>query len=85
MAEAQDESRPPGLASRIWLSASQAAVLTLANWSKGPIKDLEVRLTGKFPTKKITRASGKPLKVEKQKDGLLLTLDLEVADAIILR
>ena len=62
-----------------------AAVLTLANWSKGPIKDLEVQLTGKFPSKKITRASGKKLKVEKQKDGILLTLDLEVADAIILR
>ena len=62
-----------------------ATVLPLANWSKGPIKDLEVKLTGKFPAKKIIRASGKTLKVEKQKDGLLLTLDLEVADAIILR
>jgi hypothetical protein len=62
-----------------------AAVLTLANWSKDPVKDLEVKLTGKFPAKKIIRASGKALKVEKQKDGILLTLDLEVADAIILR
>jgi hypothetical protein len=62
-----------------------ASVITLANWSKGPVKNLEVKLAGKFPNKKITRASGKPLKVEKEKDGLTLTLDLEVADAVILR
>ena len=62
-----------------------ASVITLANWSKGPVKNLEVKLAVKFPNKKITRASGKPLKVEKEKDGLTLTLDLEVADAVILR
>ena len=62
-----------------------ASVITLANWSKGPVKNLLVKLSGKFPTQKITRASGKPIKVEKGKDGLTLNLDLEVADAIILR
>ena len=62
-----------------------ASVITLANWSKGPVENLAVKLAGKFPNKKITRSSGKPLKVEKQETGLLLTLDLEVADAVILR
>ena len=86
---ARDLSRPAicseTLVEPCIVETKTATVLTLANWSKGPIEDLEVKLTGKFPTRKIIRASGKKLKVEKRKDGILLILDLEVADAIILR
>ena len=62
-----------------------ASVITLANWSKGPVKNLEVKLIRKIPQQKNHSGQRQAAKGRKEKDGLTLTLDLEVADAVILR
>lgn len=67
------------------VDAPAGTLLTLANWSQGPVQDLVVTLNGTFPRKTITRASGKPLQIKKENNRLTLTLDLNVADAVILR
>jgi hypothetical protein len=63
----------------------QEAVIPLVNWSKGPVKGLTVTVSLPVQAKTVTLASGRPVKVEKGDGKLVLTLDLDVADAVILR
>ncbi|MFO0965779.1 MAG: beta-galactosidase trimerization domain-containing protein [Gemmataceae bacterium] len=69
------------------IAAKDGTAIPLVNWSKGPIKGLRVVIPNalKLPTKNVALASGQPLRVEKDGPALALILDLDVADAIILR
>ena len=49
------------------------------------MRGLEVRLTVDLPGDKITLASGKPVEVTSAQGERMITLDLDVADAVIIR
>ncbi len=61
------------------------AVIPLVNWTPGPVKGLQVTIRAKLPTGTIALASGNPLQIRRDGDATVLTLDLDVADAVILR
>ena len=63
------------------IDSPKGSVVILSNWSGGPVKALEVPLPADLAKKKITMASGAVFK----KDGNKVTLDLDVADTLILR
>ncbi len=63
------------------IESKHGTLIPLVNWSKGPVKDLTVTVNLKVPTRKAVLASGGKVKVEKR----VFTLDLDVADALILR
>ncbi len=63
------------------IDSSKGSVVILSNWSGGPVKALEVSLPPNLAKKKITVASGAAFKINENK----VTLDLDVADALILR
>ena len=67
------------------IQSDSATVIPLINWSAGPIKDLTV--TVKIPTPKghAALATGGELGVSEVGDTTIFTLDLDVADALILR
>jgi hypothetical protein len=67
------------------IEAKQGAVIPLVNWSAGPVKGLTVEVSISVPTAKVTLASGRPVKVDKKSGKHVFTLDLDVADALILR
>ncbi|MCX5661831.1 MAG: beta-galactosidase trimerization domain-containing protein, partial [Planctomycetota bacterium] len=66
------------------LDGPKGVLIPLVNWSAGPVKGLKVTLTGKFPGK-ATLAGGGKVAVAADNDKTVLTLDLDVADAIVLR
>jgi hypothetical protein len=59
--------------------------IPLVNWSAGPIAGLTVSLSGDLPQRAITLASGQPVQSATRDGRLVLTLDLDTADAVILR
>jgi hypothetical protein len=67
--------------------AKQGAVIPLINWGPNPVKGLDVwsRRIRLADSTKITLASGRPVRTRQQNGGLVCTLDLDVADALILR
>lgn len=68
------------------IQSSEGAVITLTNWSATPANGLEITLNASdLPAKSVTMASGKPVQVKQQNGKTVLTLDLPVADAVILR
>jgi hypothetical protein len=67
------------------ITAKQGTVIPLVNWSPAPLKGLTVTVRGVVPTAKVSLASGKPVKMAKENGKTTFTLDLEVADALILR
>lgn len=67
------------------LESKNAAVLVLVNWTSAPLKGLRVTLNTPLPQKKIDLASGGKVTASKQTGQTVLTLDLAVADAVILR
>src|SRR5260370_41351829 len=72
------------------IEAPQGVVIPLINW-KGkdglcvPIKNLRVTVNIPVPTKKVSLASGRPVRMEGEMGARIFTLDLDVADALILR
>ena len=56
-------------------------MIILTNWYGKPSKDLVVTLPKDLEHKKLSRASGKPF----ERNGNRVVLDLDVADALILR
>jgi hypothetical protein len=68
------------------IESKQGVVVPLINWSRGPVKGLSVRLNIDTSGKDVSLASGGTVR-EEQPDGQhrLFTLDLEVADALIVR
>ena len=63
------------------IDSPKGSVVILSNWSGGPVKALEVTLPADLAKKKLTVASG----AEFKKDGEKVMLDLDVAEALILR
>ena len=61
--------------------SKHGTLIPLVNWSKGPVKGLTVTVNLRVPTRKVALAGGGKVKVEKR----VFTLDLDVADALILR
>ncbi len=68
------------------IQSKGGAAITLTNWNPETAKGLEVTINAKdIPTGKITSASGTPVKVTKVNGKTVVTLDVEVADALILK
>jgi hypothetical protein len=69
------------------VKAKQGHLISLVNWSGQPAKGLTVMVTG-MPAKTVTLASGKPVKTMAKhgsRGPVQYTIDLDVADALILR
>ena len=60
-------------------------MIPLVNWTPDPIQGLAVTVNVRTPTGKPSLASGQPLQVEKRDGSVVYTLDLDAADALILR
>jgi hypothetical protein len=67
------------------IQAKQGTVISLINWSGAPQKNLKVTVHVPVPAKQISLASGGAVTMNKEKGALVFTLDLDAADALILR
>jgi hypothetical protein len=67
------------------IESKHGVAIPLINWSKGPVKGLKVTATVPLPKGAVSLASGGKVQVERQGDTTVFTLDLDVADAIIVR
>ena len=67
------------------IQAKQGTVIPLINWSGTAQKNLKVSVVLPVPTKQVSLASGAPVKMAKESGMHVFTLDLDVADALILR
>ncbi|HKB34838.1 MAG TPA: beta-galactosidase trimerization domain-containing protein, partial [Gemmataceae bacterium] len=67
------------------IEAKSGVVIPLVNWSAGPVKGLTVTVSIKLPTAKVSLASGGAVKHRTEGGLHVFTLDLDVADALILR
>lgn len=67
------------------LDSPKGLVIPLINWTPNPVKGLQVTLNIVAPLGKAALASGRPVQVGKADGKPTLTLDLDAADAIILR
>jgi hypothetical protein len=65
--------------------AKHGVVVPIINWRADPVKRLEILIDAQVPTAKITLASGRPVQTKQENGRLVCTLDLDVADALILR
>jgi len=63
------------------IDSPKGSVVILTNWSSGPVEGLEVILPADLAGKKLTTASGAAFK----KDGGKVTLNVNVAETLILR
>ena len=63
------------------IDSPKGSVIILSNWSGKPVQELKLQLPADLAKKKLTIASGKKF----QRDGNMVTLDLKIADALILR
>jgi hypothetical protein len=67
------------------IEAKGGTLIPLVNWSAGPVKGLKVTATIPLPAKSAELAGGGALAVAREDGRTVFTLDLDVADAIILR
>ncbi|MHB9105970.1 MAG: beta-galactosidase trimerization domain-containing protein [Armatimonadota bacterium] len=67
------------------IESKVGTAITLTNWTNTPVKGLQVTANIPVPTKKVTLSTGKPVKVGKVNGKTVFTLDLDIADTIILR
>jgi hypothetical protein len=67
------------------IRSEHGVLIPLVNWSGAPIKRLNVMVSAEVPTAQVTLASGKPVRVDSVSGRPVFTLDLDVADAVILR
>ena len=63
------------------IDSTKGSVVILTNWSAGPVEGLEVTLPTDLAAKKLTTATGAAV----QKSGNTITLNLNIAEALILR
>ncbi|MAG08789.1 MAG: hypothetical protein CL494_00015 [Actinobacteria bacterium] len=63
------------------IDSTKGSVVILSNWSAGPVEGLEVTLPADLAAKKLTTATGAAV----QKSGNTITLNLNIAEALILR
>jgi hypothetical protein len=67
------------------LESPRGVVIPLVNWTGKPVRDLQMRIAIKVPGN-ATLASGRPVRVAREADGVtVLTFDLDVADALVVR
>jgi hypothetical protein len=66
------------------LKADRGMVIPLINWSPTPVKGLTVTVRVEAPGASASLASGQPVRVERKDGARIFTLDLDVADALIL-
>src|SRR5262249_7726980 len=67
------------------IQAKQGTVIPLINWSGVPQKNLKVTVNIPVPAKQVSLASGGTVSMNQNEGKLVFTLDLDVADALILR
>jgi hypothetical protein len=67
------------------LQAKTGTLIPLVNWSGTPIKGLTVTVSLPAPAAKVALASGGAVQVKKDGSRQVFTLDIDVADALILR
>ena len=67
------------------IEAKQGKVIPVINWTRKPIQRLRLTINFAVPEKSITLASGAPVQIAREGDGKVVTFDLDVADALILR
>lgn len=67
------------------IESSHGSVITLNNWSGKPARNLRVTVNFPLRFREATLASGKRVHVSHEKDATIFRLDLDVADAVILR
>ena len=60
-------------------------MIPLVNWTPKSLKQVLVKVHFPVPTQTVTLASGRPVQVERNGKMTIFTLDLDVADALILR
>jgi hypothetical protein len=88
-APAADLDRPvscsSGLVETTVLQAKLGMVVPLINWGPAPVKGLAVTVRVAAPTGSVALASGRPVRSERKGGARVFTLDLDVADALLLR
>jgi hypothetical protein len=67
------------------VQSASGAVIPLVNWNAQPAKGLQVTIRAKLPTATVSLASGHPVQIRRDGEATVLTLDLDAADAVILR
>ncbi len=67
------------------LQSKHGTVIPLINWTPDEIKKLQVTIHLPGKGKTVSLASGRPVKVEREGNQRILTLDLDVADAVIIK
>jgi len=67
------------------IQSKVGTAITLTNWTTTPVKGLQVTPNFAVPTKNVTLSTGKPVQVGQVNGKTVFTLDLDVADTIILR
>jgi hypothetical protein len=67
------------------VAAKQGTIIPLINWSGAPARNLTVRVAARVPASEVRLASGSPVRAALEGAIHVFTLDLDVADAIILR
>lgn len=72
-----------GLVETTVIDSKHGVLIPLVNWSGQPISDLQVTVRFDLPDGKVSLASGGPVKVARTDEQTVLTLALDVADAVI--
>jgi len=67
------------------IQAKGGTAIALTNWTTAPVKGLKVTVNIPVPTKDVSLSTGKPVTMETVNGKPVFTLDLEVADTLILR
>lgn len=67
------------------ISAPSGSLIPLINWTRTPVSGLKVTLDAGLAGSKVTLASGGKVSVQKDGNKLIVTLDLDVADALIVK
>jgi hypothetical protein len=67
------------------IESKAGAIIVLANWSGKPVKGLEVTFAAPLSGRGATLASGAKVQSKREPSQVVLTLDLDVADVLILR
>jgi len=67
------------------IRAEQGVLMPLVNWSGDRVEGLTVAVAADVPTEDVTLASGKAVQIVVENGKPVFTLDLDVADALILR
>jgi hypothetical protein len=67
------------------IESKHGVVMPLVNWSGRPVKSLNVTVSLATPTAQVSLASGAAVQVTKEANKTVVTFDLDIADALILR